>query len=159
MLFESAKKNPHLRLEILGTDSSIELNQVHKYIRNTVSETIIKNLSFCGEMPKPVITKSAFATKNIWVISAIVSLAVRNDFELAIRKTPDFVLNDMFESVVEPVVTRVKAIEDVLIQSSGFIEYFAKFLIRVDANSIQQQSLRDGVLLNFTMNELQRLTV
>jgi len=162
MPYPTIEEYPYLQLDIDG--KSVKLNQFTSYSRKVLHGAKV-DYAFSGNA---FIKRTPHEPKHLWTVTALVDWTTRNQFlfvaKLADTKifTPPFdayklTLSDVFLSIVEPSISRLKADVFQVTGEIGDIEYFAKFLVAIDLSSIEEQSLGNWVQLSFTMNELEKL--
>jgi hypothetical protein len=164
MPYPTIEDYPYLQLDIDG--KSVKLNQFTSYSRKVIHGAKI-DYSFSGNA---IAKRTPHEPKHLWTVTALVDWETRNQFlfvaKLADTKifVPPFnayklTLSDVFLSIIESSISRPKADLFQTIGMIGDIEYFAKFLVAIDLNSIEEQPLGDWVQLSFIMNELEKLTI
>lgn len=163
MSYPTIEDYPYLKLEI--DNKSVILNQFTSYTRKRLHGAKV-DYAFSGNAN---IKRTPHEPKHLWTVTTLASWEQRNQFLLIteLADTNIFVppfnnykitLSDVFLSLVEPSISRPKA--DVF-ESTGTIgdtEYFAKFLVKIDLSSIEEQPSGVWVELSFIMNELEKLT-
>ena len=105
----------------------------------------------------------------MWMVTVLATWEERRKFDfitdIADRKIfkPPFnayqlTLSDVYLSVVESTVSRLKADSYQDVGEIGDVEYFAKFAIAIGLNSIKLTPAGTHVEISFIMNELGKLT-
>ena len=162
MPYPTIETYPYLKLE-LGS-LSVTLKNLPSYSRKLLQGAKI-DYSFSGNA---FIKRTPHESKYLWNVTVLASWDARNQF-LSIVKLADskifvppfdgykITLSDVFLSMVESVATRPVA-DTFTNTQTGYIEYFAKFLVGIDLSSIDQKAMGELVELSFVMNELEKLT-
>jgi hypothetical protein len=164
MPYPTIEDYPYLQLDIDG--KSVKLNQFTSYSRKVLHGAKVE-YAFSGNA---IVKRTPHEPKHLWTVTALVDWATRNQFlfvtKLADTKifVPPFdtyklTLSDVFLSIVEPSISRLKADPFETIGLIGDIEYFAKFLVAIDLSSIDEQPNGDWVELSFIINELEKLEI
>lgn len=163
MPYPTIETYPYLKLE-LGS-LSVTLRNLPSYSRKLLQGAKI-DYSFSGNA---FIKRTPHESKHLWNVTVFASWEQRNQFwsivKLADSKitVPPFdgykiTLSDVFLSIVESVAAR-PIVDTFTNPQTGYVEYFAKFLVGIDLSTIDEKAMGELVELSFIMNELEKLTV
>lgn len=162
MAYSTIEDYPYLKLEI--DTLSVTLRNLPSYSRKLLHGAKI-DYAFSGNT---FIKRTPHESKNMWNVTVLASWEERNQF-LSIVKLADskifvppftgykITLSDVFLSMVEPAVTRPLA-DPFTNTQTGYVEYFAKFLVGIDLSTIDEKAVGELMELSFVMNELEKLT-
>lgn len=164
MPYPTIENYPYLKLTY--GSSSVTFDQLSAYDRKVLQGAKV-DYSFSGNA---TIRRTPHEPKHLWTVTAIASWSQRSRFDSLVKQadrqlfTPPFnaykiTLDDVQFSFIEPEITRPKAVDFQETGEDGEIEYFAKFLVSIDLETVSYSSLGDWVQIAFTMNELEKLTV
>jgi hypothetical protein len=163
MPYPTIEDYPYLRLEI--DTLMVTLRNLPSYSRKLLHGAKI-DYAFSGNA---FIKRTPHEAKHLWNVTVLASWEERNQFWSVVRRAdskifvPPFdgykiILSDVFLSLTEPVTTRLLA--DPFINSqSGYVEYFAKFLVGIDLSTIEEKAIGELMELSFVMSELEKLAV
>ena len=163
MSYPTIEDYPFITIEIDG--KAVTLTRFVSYTREPLHGASI-DYAFSGN---ETVQRTPHEKKYMWMVTVLATWKERREFEyiteLADRKIykPPFnayqlTLSDVYLSVVESSVSRVKADSYQDVGEIGDIEYFAKFSVAIGLNSIKLTPAGEYVELSFVMNELGKLT-